>query len=145
MTDIINILIGMLFFVCIILIHEAGHYIIFRLHGFKAGLKFNMAGDLEIGRELHNKITVIQSIPISMGGVALGYAGLGLGNLIFDQTTMIMFFVVYSFLCFGDFQSIILCMYAKDKNLTLMQMNINLWKDYVQTMTKAGEKIDING
>ena len=135
-----------LFLALVLVLHEVGHWSIFRLMGFKVGLKFNKVGDLEIGRSVHNKISLWKSIPISLGGISLGLLPFRLFQSWFiDRELLFLLFMLYFLMCFGDISTIIGCLNAKDKSQTLMQFNILQWEDYVEDMKKAGEKIEYHG
>lgn len=136
----------LIFFIIVIIIHEAGHWIFFRILGFKVGLKFNIAGDLEIGRSVHNKVNLWNSIYVSLGGILAGILPFYLLKWIFLDAQLYLFLtIIYCFMCFGDLSLIFECLHNKNKNQTLMELNISQWKEYVKDMQDAGEKIDVNG
>ena len=109
----------MFVFLLAIPVHECGHWIGYRLFGFKPTLRLTKWGILYIGENIFYYVKAKQMLLISYLGILFGYVFLYFVTLPSNRTTII---VGYLFACIIDINWLIILFGVKDKNLTILEI-----------------------
>ncbi len=117
--DYIYLLVTTLIFISIVIIHELGHYIAFRLYGYKPSLKLRLAG-LFIGENVIMRITRLNTAIIALAGVMAGLIPIMLLNLNRE------WYLIYMIMCSQD---LVIILDVNKKNYK--KTNLQILKDYV--------------
>lgn len=139
LTTIVGGIIWVFMYLFVVYIHEIGHWLVMRWFGFKdITLKPNIAQDLEIGRNIHHKITLMQTLFVSIGGILAGVLPLMLIKFVVSKEVMLMTVFIYMYGCSGDLNTINMIVTSKlnlMKN-TLYDLNKFTWANYKKETEK---------
>ena len=126
----------------VLLLHELGHYLMFRLFGYKPKLKLSPVGDLEIGTEYHDRMTLTQSVFIILGGIFLGILPFAFYKMLFPPLLMIGLAFAYIIGIGLDLMTLQMILFAVSKRkmnpmkATMYDMNENVWIRYKEEVKK---------
>lgn len=120
--------------------HESGHWLVMRLYGFRE-IKFRLgiAGDIEIGNNLHKEITLRQTFWSTLAGPVTGLIPIFILNNFMDSLLSSWFVFLYIYVCSGDIRTLMLIHETKlDKEKTLYDLNRFIWEGYQQEVDSYG-------
>ena len=121
----------------VLAIHEYGHYLAFRFFGYKPKFpKINIFGDVEIGRETHKELTLKHCLPISIAGILTGFIPLWVMKMFLPSNIMIIFAICYGLGISGDLNTIYMILSRKNWDMTMYQMNKDVWKGYIKSVSQ---------
>ena len=128
---IITSILVFLTYVFVIMVHEFSHYLGFRFFGYKkVKLSFSFTGDVEIGFNLHKQIKLFPTLMITLSGIFGGLIPVFLLGQFMTVPLKTSIYILYILLCMGDINLIMAVLNQKTWDMTLYDMNVNLWKEY---------------
>lgn len=139
--SILAILMMVLLYIPILILHEFGHWIIFRFAGYKAKFKINLTGDFEIGRNVHDKVNLIISVISIFSGILLGALPFLFYKMFLPSIIIIALAIIYAIGIQQDlmtFQMIVTFKGKSWKKATLFDVNEYHYRKYVESVNNGG-------
>jgi len=135
--SILAILVMIVLYIPILILHEFGHWIVFRFTGHKAKFKINLTGDFEIGRNVHDKANLIISVISIFSGIFMGALPFLFYKMFLPSLIVITLAIIYALGIQQDlmtFQMIVTFRGKSWKKATLFDVNEYHYRKYIDSV-----------